>query len=59
MGDVEFASFAEHVDNVKAGWISHYCSHHFLGLNCWLFLFGRLFAQVKPDQLVVGTDILI
>jgi hypothetical protein len=56
MSDVEIAPFGENIDDVKTGWVPHYCYHHFLGLNYWLFPFGPLFAWLKPDQLVAGTE---
>jgi hypothetical protein len=57
MSDIEFAPITENIDSVKAGWTPHYCEHHFLGLNSWPFLFRHFFACLKPDQLMVGTEI--
>jgi hypothetical protein len=57
MSGIEFAPFAENIDNVKVCWISHYCSHDFLRLNVGHSPSGTNTVPVKPDRLVVSTEI--
>jgi hypothetical protein len=56
MAGVEFESFGENPDEVKAARIPNYFKHDFFRLDRLPLSFGNLLVRSKPDELKVYIE---